>query len=140
LKGFDSFAQRNAELRLVRDELLKIHWIDKTRLYLMGHSEGGMTVSRTGVGGFRAVIASGFWCHKRLEIKHGSAPFLILNWEDDPWYRGRHENRNPSTCQDHVDARPNSKQVIIPGQGHATSDSFHAKEAVVQFLSSARLR
>lgn len=134
LKGFDSFVQRNAELRLVRDELRKVEWLDKGKLYLMGHSEGGMTVSRSGVGGFKAVIASGFWCHKKLEVKHGNAPFLFLNWEVDPWYRSRSENRNPQICQTHVNARSNTEQLLLAGEGHATSGSYHAREAVTRFL------
>lgn len=134
IEGFDSFRLRNAELRQARDELYKLKWLDKQAIYLMGHSEGGMAVSRTPVHGFRAVIASGYWCHERLEIKHGSAPFLFLNWENDPWFRARASNRNPSICQQHADRRPNTKQITILGEGHATSGAKEARMAVEAFL------
>lgn len=99
IDGFDSFKLRNQELQYAKDELLKLSWLDKNKIYLMGHSEGGMTVSRTPVEGFKAVISSGYWCHRRLEIKHGGAPFLFLNWENDPWFQDHPENRNPQICQ-----------------------------------------
>lgn len=134
IEGFDSFRLRNNELRQARDELYKIEWLDKQAIYLMGHSEGGMTVSRTSVEGFRAVIASGYWCHERLEIKHGGAPFLFLNWENDPWFRNRANIRNPLICQQHADRRPNTKQITISGEGHATSGSKEARIAVEAFL------
>jgi dienelactone hydrolase len=134
IEGFDSFRLRNAELRQAREELHKLKWLDRQKIFLMGHSEGGMTVSRTPVDGFRAVIASGYWCHERLEIKHGSAPFLFLNWESDPWFRARANNRNPSICQQHADQRQNTKQIIISGEGHATSGSSEARKAVQEFL------
>lgn len=136
IEGFDSFKLRNQELRYARDELLKLTWLDKNKIYLMGHSEGGMTVSRTPVDGFRSVIASGYWCHERLEIKHGGAPFLFLNWEDDPWFRARAENRNPQICQTLAEKRAGTEQVLLEGQGHATSLSNSAKSAVEKFLKA----
>lgn len=134
IEGFDSFRLRNAELRQARDELHKLKWLDKQKIFLMGHSEGGMTVSRTPLDGFRAVISSGYWCHERLEIKHGGAPFLFLNWEADPWFRARANNRNPTICQQHADRRPSTKQTIILGEGHATSTSNEAIKTVQEFL------
>jgi dienelactone hydrolase len=135
VEGFDSFKLRNQELRYARDELLKLAWLDKNKIYLMGHSEGGMTVSRTPVEGFRAVISSGFWCPKRLEIKHVDAPFLFLNWEDDPWFRDQ-VTRNPKLCERLAKTRGATEQVLLSGQGHDTSLSNEAKLAVKKFLQS----
>lgn len=134
IEGFDSFKLRNQELRYARDELLKLTWLDKNKIYLMGHSEGGMTVSRTPVDGFRAIISSGYWCHERLEIKHGASPFLFINWVDDPWFRSRAENRNPQICQQLTEKRAGTEQVLLAGQGHATSLSSRARLAVENFL------
>lgn len=136
IDGFDSFKLRNQELQYARDELLKLPWLDKNKIYLMGHSEGGMTVSRTPLEGFKAVISSGYWCHRRLEIKHGGAPFLFLNWGSDPWFRDRHEFRNPQTCQLLANKRAGTEQVLLSGQGHATSLSNEAKLAVERFLKA----
>jgi dienelactone hydrolase len=136
IKGFNSFKLRNQELRYARNELLKLAWLEKNKIYLMGHSEGGMAVSRTPVGGFRAIISSGYWCHERLEIKHGSSPFLFINWEDDPWFRSRAENRNPEICQQLTEKRKGTKQLILKGEGHATSLSSSAKQAVENFLKA----
>jgi dienelactone hydrolase len=136
IDGFDSFKLRNQELRYARDELLRLPWLDKNKIYLMGHSEGGMTVSRTPVEGFKAVISSGFWCHRRLEIKHGGAPFLFLNWENDPWFRDVPDKRNPQICQQLSEKRASTEQVLLVGQGHATSQSDSAKMAVEKFLKA----
>jgi dienelactone hydrolase len=138
IQGFDSFRLRNQELFQARNELLKLSWVNQDRVFLMGHSEGGMTVSRTSATGFKAVIASGYWCHEALQIKHGAAPFLLLNWQEDPWYRNRSKERNTDICQWHVDNRPSTAQVIIEGQGHATSGSRKAKLAVEEFLKPFR--
>lgn len=136
VEGFNSFKLRNQELLYVRDELLRLGWLDMNRIYLMGHSEGGMTVSRTPIEGFRAVIASGYWCQERLKIKHGNSPFLFLNWEDDPWFKVYAENRSPKICQDLAEKRTGTEQVLLTGQGHATSVSRVAKLAVEQFLKA----
>lgn len=138
IQGFDSFRLRNQELFQARNELLKLSWVNQDRVFLMGHSEGGMTVSRTSAMGFKAVIASGYWCHEALQIKHGAAPFLLLNWQEDPWYRNRSKERNTDICQWHVNNRPSTTQVIIEGQGHATSGSRKAKLAVEEFLQPFR--
>jgi dienelactone hydrolase len=135
IEGFDSFRLRNAELHQARDELHKLKWLDKQKIFLMGHSEGGMTVSRTPVDGFRAVISSGYQCRERLEVKHGDAPFLFLNWENDPWYRSRAQKQNSYICQQHADRRQKTKQIIISGEGHATSRSKEAHMAVQEFLN-----
>ena len=136
IDGFNSFKLRNQELRYARDELLKLPWLDKNKIYLMGHSEGGMTVSRTPVQGFKAVISSGFWCHRQLAIKHGGAPFLFLNWENDPWFRDVPELRNPKICQQLTEKRAHTEQVLLSGQGHSTSLSSSAKLAVEKFLKA----
>ena len=102
----------------------------------MGHSEGGMTVSRTPVQGFRAVISSGFWCHRQLEIKHGGAPFLFLNWESDPWFRDVPDLRNPKICQHLTAKRAQTEQVLLSGKGNTTSLSSSAKLAVEKFLKA----
>jgi dienelactone hydrolase len=135
IEGFDSFRLRNAELRQARDELFKLKWLDKQKIFLMGHSEGGMTVSRTPVDGFKAVISSGYQCREQLEIKHGNAPFLFLNWENDPWYRSRAQKQNSHICQQHADRRQKTKQIIISGEGHTTSGSKEAHIAVQEFLN-----
>lgn len=137
IEGFDSFKLRNNELRQARDELLKLPWVTKDKVFLMGHSEGGMTVSRTPISGFKAVISSGYWCRKGLRIKHGSSPFLMLNWQEDPWFLNRSNYRNTDICQLHVDQRPSTNQVLIEGKGHATSGSRVAKLAVEKFLKQA---
>ena len=136
IDGFNNFKLRNQELRYARDELLKLPWLDKNKIYLMGHSEGGMTVSRTPVQGFKAVISSGFWCHRHLEIKHGGAPFLFLNWENDPWFRDVPDLRNPKICQQLTEKRAQTEQVLLSGQGHSTSLSSSAKLAVEKFLKA----
>ena len=136
-KDFDTFKLRNRELLQARNELLKLQWLDQRRVFLMGHSEGGMTVSRTRVDSFRGVIASGYWCHQKLEVKHGAAPFLFLNWREDPWFAERATFRNPTICQQLADQRPGTTQVLLDGRGHATSGSPEAKEAVERFLKAA---
>jgi dienelactone hydrolase len=137
LKDFDTFKLRNRELLQARNELRKLDWLDQKRIFLMGHSEGGMTVSRTGIDSFRGVIASGYWCHQGLVVKHATAPFLFLNWREDPWFMGRAASRNPTICQQHADQRPATTQVLLDGRGHATSGSPEAKEAVERFLKAA---
>jgi dienelactone hydrolase len=127
---------RPAEASYAMARVREQTWADQDNIFLMGHSEGGMTVSRTPVEGFKAVISSGFWCHRRLEIKHGGAPFLFLNWENDPWFRDVPDKRNPQICQQLSEKRASTEQVLLVGQGHATSQSDSAKMAVEKFLKA----
>jgi dienelactone hydrolase len=138
IKGFDVWRLRSFELQNALDELNKIDWVQKDQIFLMGHSEGALTASRTSVSGFKAVIASGYWCYEDLELKHGSSPFLFLNWQDDPWFRAKSNERNPGICQKHADRRPGTQQVIIEGQGHPTSGSGKARLVVEEFLKQQR--
>lgn len=41
IPGFDATRLRDEELRQARDELHKLAWLDKKKIFLMGHSEGG---------------------------------------------------------------------------------------------------
>ncbi len=92
-----------------------------------GHDRGclnGMTVSRTRVDSFRGVIASGYWCHQKLEVKHGAAPFLLLIGER---IRGlwswRHLAIPPSVSSTQISGQERSRCcLMVVGMPHLAQE------------------
>lgn len=134
IKGFNAFELRDYELMQVMTELQKLQWIDMSKVFLMGHSEGGMAVSLTAVKGFKAVVATGYWCRDTLNLKHGYSPFLFVNWERDPWYSEGSRQQSFKYCEEVSKSRSNTRQVLLQGEGHSTSKSSQARKAVEDFL------
>jgi dienelactone hydrolase len=96
-------------------------WAIPGRVFLMGHSEGGIAVASFDAAGFRGSIISGWTCAFGLFTK---GPLLILNHEQDPWMAGNRSRR----CGV-------KGEIIVPGQGHENSESPMARDASLTFLT-----
>lgn len=126
--GVQSF--RRQELNYAYEQIVNSAWTDPDRIFLMGHSEGGYTVSQVARSDFRGVVVSGYMCRFGL-LTSRPVPVLTLNHEHDPWYPGG----NGSDCADHFGLRPHAHSVVLPGSGHDTS-GYEGKEAVKRFLET----
>ena len=83
---------RQAEARYAVERARALPWVDGQRLYLMGLSEGGITVATVFGVDVRARIIEGWTCHAGWPEYHGLAapegePVLALLGADDPWFR-----------------------------------------------------
>lgn len=121
---------RPLEVEYAMAQLQNMKWVDKNRIFLMGHSEGAMAASRTPDMGFRGIIMNGFVCS--LGVKASSAvPILAINWQSDPYFQG-----GGFQCDSQWGVRTNGMQVLLKGDGHGTSSSVEARRAVISFLAA----
>ncbi len=122
---------RLEEIKYALEQLRTVTWVDQQNIFLMGHDEGGIAVARWSGSEFNGHIISGWKCtHPQgwLSGVHAprTTPVLAINHQNDPWYLGALDG----SCA----RRDNVREIILPGSGHETADSLHAREAVVQFL------
>jgi len=131
------YGMRLEEIRYAAEQIRTAPWFSG-RLFLMGHSEGGMSVARTKLAGFAGVVISGWTCtNKQFASFDGvfapaETPVLAMKYEDDPWY----PSSSPAhgSCESKLAGRSNAKYVSLPGRGHGTYDSEAARAAVVVFI------
>jgi hypothetical protein len=110
-------------------QLQTMKWADKQRIFLMGHSEGAMAVTRTPDMGFKGVIVAGFICSLGV-MASANTPILAISWSSDPYFQNR-----GFQCDSQWGARDNGKLVLLQGHGHGTVSSVEARRAVISFLA-----
>jgi poly(3-hydroxybutyrate) depolymerase len=119
---------RPAEVAYAMSQLKTMKWANKQRIFLMGHSEGAMAVTRTPDMGFKGIIVSGFICS--LGVMASSAtPILAISWSGDPYFPLK-----SFQCDSQWGDRNNGKLVLLQGQEHGTVSSVEARRAVISFL------
>ena len=121
---------RHQEVNYARDQIEKSLWADTTKVFLMGHSEGGVTVSQVGRRDFKGVIISGWHCQWGLQTAL-AVPVLTLNFETDPWYR----HSSGKDCEFRFGSRMHAHMLSIEGNDHDTYVQ-PAREALAHFLST----
>ena len=119
---------RPAEVEYTMLQLRKEYWVDKNNIFLMGHSEGAMAAANSPELGFNAVVISSFICNNGVGASI-TTPVMAISYESDPYF----VNKN-YMCKDKWGDRPNAKQIVLSGHGHATSQNTIAKQEVVAFL------
>lgn len=130
---------RPAEASYAMARVREQTWADQDNIFLMGHSEGGMGAYLTPEMGFKGIIISGFICLIPGGIRAQLAtPVLAINWELDPWFI--RPDRPNLQCAERPfwSRRSNAKQLVLPGQGHATAFETIARDAVGSFLKEFR--
>ena len=130
-------AMRLEEIKFAYDEVRKQPWFDGKNLFLMGWSEGAVAAVRTGLPGFRGVIATGWTCtNTKMPSFDGiflprETPLLTINYTDDPWYTA--ENLR-GTCESKFADRLNAQNLTLLGRGHGTYYSEQARQTVANFI------
>ena len=134
-KGVEVKTLRANEVRVTKNEVIKMSWADDKNIFLMGHSEGGSGVAFTRDRVFRAIVSSGFKCGKyhpirgKLPIRvHPKTPILFIYYKNDPWF-------NYDNCKDFVKTRNSARVVELEGSEHETSSNQIARDSVAEFIS-----
>jgi dienelactone hydrolase len=103
---------RIEEVDYALDQLAMLPWVDRRRVFLVGHSEGGNTASRVSASGFRGIVISGDSCGAGI-LAPAETPVLAIRFDQDPWYVGK-QNKCPAA----VAARTDAHYVELSGGGH----------------------
>ena len=132
--GVEIKTLRANEVRVAKNEIIKMSWADDESIFLMGHSEGASGVVFTRDLDFRAIVASGYKCGKKnrrgkLPIRVDTqTPILFIYYKNDPWF-------DYDNCKEFVKTRDNVHVIELEGNTHQTSTNQIAREAVAKFLS-----
>jgi dienelactone hydrolase len=133
---------RLEELEHALTRLRSVSWADRRNLFLMGHSEGGVSVARWRGGGLNGHIISGWTCTSRSNPSFDgvraplATPVLAIAFESDPWFQGP----LAGSCASKFGGRKDAQQVTLPGSGHATASHAKARTAVLRFLRDHTVR
>lgn len=134
--AMEVMAMRLEELAYALKQLRTLPWVDQRNLFLMGHSEGGITVARWGGGEFNGHIISGWTCTAPSFPSFDgvwaplATPVLAISHESDPWFQGLYAG----SCASKFGERKDARQVTLPGSGHDTASSPEARAAALRFL------
>lgn len=142
--GFNLFVYdfRQAEINYALQMMADLPWVDRSNLFLVGSSEGGLASALHRGNAFRARVITKWTCQGSPLVRGLSAPVdepvLAIVRKSDPWY----DPRNPGQagdCGAFFDERPGSRSwVIEKGSGHNVLKDDAVVEEVVKFLNRSR--
>jgi hypothetical protein len=115
--------------------IAKAPWADPNNIFLMGHSEGGITVSLVRRGDFKGAVISAWHCGSTGIRTPVEMPVLAIDHQTDPWFL----NVQGGGCANHFGSRANTRMITLPGHEHATFEN-PAKEALAAFLKELTTR
>ena len=134
---------RVAEANFAIREARKLHWIDRSNVFLMGHSEGGITASKFTGESVNARIVEGATCHYGWNDWSGlnapeSEPVLSLLGADDPWQRGK--PWQGKHCGLLMSATNGSRSIVVVegeyADRHDVLFDIKVRKAVATFISA----
>jgi len=132
-----AFIFRQQEIGYALEQVKQSPWVDKNNIFLMGHSEGGVSAALSKNNEFKGVIISGWTCtHTVLGgiQSDKTIPVLAMAWTNDVWFYGRGLGTE-GRCIDSAEGRINFTQIDIEGVGHGTYNTDKARLAVKTFLT-----
>lgn len=140
--GANTFPQayeyRQQEISYAIEQVQQSNWANKNKIFLMGHSEGGIAVASSTHHMFRGNIILAWTCTFRNNppldgIKSPKEiPILAIAAKYDMWRVGK---ASEGRCADKADGRK-LIQVDLNGREHATTRYSESKPAVLDFLKS----
>jgi len=126
-KNLEVLSYREAEIEYATRQLASLPWADPHRMFLIGHSEGGGTVSRTRTKAFRGIVISGASCYIGIQAPEEVAVLAVYS-DNDPW------NKRSQRCAEETAKRSNASSVALHGIEHWTLNSPVVLNALAEFL------
>ena len=145
--GFNRFVYdfRQTEIAFALDRMAALDWIDRDNLFLVGTSEGGVAAALYRGGEFRARVIAQWTCHGAAIVEGIAAPprvpVLAIIRSGDPWYGADRARGQQGHCGAFMDGRPDSRSIVIEGEGEAAHDVYDSTEnveTIVRFLTARR--
>lgn len=136
---------RAAEISYALQRLRRLPWVDQRRLFLVGHSEGGLAAAQYRGDAFRARVIAEWTCHGSPLVAGLSAPpdepVLAVVRANDPWYRRTGGRGQGGDCGAFMGPRPRSRSVVLRrGELHDVLSDAEGIGPILEFLEAEAKR
>jgi len=137
---------RAAEITYALHRMRRLRWVDQSRLFLVGVSEGGLAAAHYKGDDFRARVIAEWTCNGAAIVRGLDAPMdepvLAVVHADDPWYRGAAAGGGQrGDCGQYLGIRPRSRSLVLRrGQGHEVMGDREGIAAILDFLADEARR
>ena len=136
---------RQAEIKYAVSRLSEIPFINTSKMFLMGNSEGGFAAARYTGKEFKARIVLSWTCEKgyytdnpKVGSSYKKHPFLNIVGRDDAYFGKSSElnkkYNNEGHCGDALFRYKNAKVVILPNTGHNVMANPFTKPEILSFI------
>lgn len=136
---------RQAEIKYALIRLKEIPFIDQSKMFLMGNSEGAFAAARYAGKGFKARIVLSWTCepgyytdYPKVGSSYKNDPFLNIVGRDDAFFgKFSHLNKkynNEGHCGDALFRYNHAKVVLLPNTGHNVMSNPYTKQEVLGFI------
>lgn len=131
---------RLAEARYAHEAAKALPWVNKQKIFMMGHSEGGITTAKYDHGGLAGRIIMGWSCHAGWAEYAGisglgNEPIISFVASKESWLTGEHRSGD---CGSFMGKRPNTESVIVDVSipTHWVGYDPEVKKKILQFLKA----
>ena len=131
---------RLAEARHVHEVAKTLPWVDKHKIFMMGHSEGGITTAKYARGGLAGRIIMGWGCHAGWAEYAGISgpkdePIISFIASKESWLTGVNVSGD---CGSFMSFRPNSESIVVDVSTptHWIGYDPEVKKKILQFLKA----
>jgi len=134
---------RAAEISYALQRLRRLPWVDQRRLFLVGHSEGGLAAAQFRGDAFRARVIAEWTCQGASQVAGLSAPpdepVLAVVRANDPWYR--QAGGQGGDCGSFLGPRPRSRSIVLRrGDLHDVLSDAEGIGPILEFLAEEAKR
>jgi hypothetical protein len=131
---------RLTEVSYAVHRLRDVPWVDWTKAFLLGVSEGGVAAALYRGNEFAGRVITQWTCQGHPFIRGiasgGGEPVLAIVRKSDPWYGHDDGIDQSGHCGDAFAGRPNSFSYVLEGEGgHDVMGNPRALEAIIDFFS-----
>lgn len=138
---------RQAEIKYAVSRLSEIPFIDTSKIFLMGNSEGAFAAARYAGNEFKARIVLSWTCEPgyytdcpKVGSSYKNHPFLNIVGRDDAFFgksshfNKNYHNNNEGHCGDALYRYKNAKVVLLPNTGHNVMLNPFTKPEILSFI------
>lgn len=141
--GFNLFVYdfRLTEISFGLDRLHRLAWVDRSNLFLIGISEGGVAAALYRGDEFRARVIAQWTCSGAPIVEGLGAPqgepVLAIVHSGDPWYDAKKTKLQRGDCGAWFGGRQGSRSYVLRGGSqHDVFTSEQSLKAILDFLNT----